>query len=366
RVASPNSGDSMDNIPLRRRRPAFGSMDEPEEDEIVSSQPTAPFPSNSPPKHSSTKKSSKNLSSTTFSHSWFKPDKIGQPLGWTFIRPSSSDRYDQPPRDCYPFFEVQFKLGLRFPLNRDVVRICEWLSLPLHQLPPNAILAQFRDYHAEKFSGQGDPRIVDEWIQGLEFIFEVMECPDRYRVVCAQLQLTGDARLWLNAYWSMRPGEKTGCTWDMFKELVRDKYYPSYYRAEMERQFLALQERSGSLTDFTQQFVTTSWDTGLRPTLVPFLSPRRWTLVSGGRQFVIVPSHPPQLSHLQLHQLYQPHSQQRRRRGRERAHRLTGGPDRDSSRFHRARLVVDFTGESVVLDWTSATIARGRDILRVA
>ncbi|CAA0833203.1 Unknown protein, partial [Striga hermonthica] len=34
------------------------------------------------------------------------------------------------------------------------------------------VVAQFRDYHAEKFSGQGDPRVVDEWIQGLEFIFE--------------------------------------------------------------------------------------------------------------------------------------------------------------------------------------------------
>ncbi|CAA0830856.1 Unknown protein, partial [Striga hermonthica] len=62
---------------------------------------------------------------------------------------------------------------------------------PDHPAPTQAtVVAQFRDYHAEKFSGQGDPRIVDEWIQGLEFIFEVMDCPDRYRVICAQLQLT--------------------------------------------------------------------------------------------------------------------------------------------------------------------------------
>ncbi|CAA0841593.1 Unknown protein, partial [Striga hermonthica] len=43
---------------------------------------------------------------------------------------------------------------------------------PDHPVPAQAtVVAQFRDYHAEKFSGQGDPRIVDEWIQGLEFIF---------------------------------------------------------------------------------------------------------------------------------------------------------------------------------------------------
>ncbi|CAA0814752.1 Unknown protein, partial [Striga hermonthica] len=39
-------------------------------------------------------------------------------------------------------------------------------------LPQATVVAQFRDYHPEKFSGQGDPRIMDEWIQGLEFIFE--------------------------------------------------------------------------------------------------------------------------------------------------------------------------------------------------
>ncbi|CAA0841239.1 Unknown protein, partial [Striga hermonthica] len=124
---------------------------------------------------------------------------------------------------------------------------------PDHQTPTQAtVVAQFRDYHAEKFSGQGDPRIVDVWIQGLEFIFEVMDCPDRYRVVCAQLQLTGDARLWWNAYWSMRPGEKEGCTWDRLKELIREKYYPSYYRAEMERQFLSLQQGTRSVDEYEE------------------------------------------------------------------------------------------------------------------
>ncbi|CAA0819347.1 Unknown protein, partial [Striga hermonthica] len=126
---------------------------------------------------------------------------------------------------------------------------------PDHPAPTQAtVVAQFRDYHAEKFSGQGDPRIVDEWIQGLEFIFEVMECPERYRVICAQLQLTGDARLWWNAYWSMRPGEKAGCTWEMFKELIREKYYPTDYRAEMERQFLSLQQGTRTVDEYEREF----------------------------------------------------------------------------------------------------------------
>ncbi|CAA0812575.1 Unknown protein, partial [Striga hermonthica] len=116
------------------------------------------------------------------------------------------------------------------------------------------VVALFCDYHPEKFSDQGDPRIVDEWVQGLEIIFEVMNCPDRYRMLCAKIQLTGDARLWWQAYWSMRPGEKDGCAWDQFKELIREKYYPSYYRADMERQFLALTQGTRSVDEYEREF----------------------------------------------------------------------------------------------------------------
>ncbi|CAA0822968.1 Unknown protein, partial [Striga hermonthica] len=128
-------------------------------------------------------------------------------------------------------------------------------SFNVQMAPTQAtVVAQFRDYHAEKFSGQGDPRVVDEWIQGLEFIFEVMECPERYRVICAQLQFTGDARLWWNAYWGMRPGEKAGCTWEMLKDLIREKYYPTYYRAEMERQFLSLRQGTRTVDEYEREF----------------------------------------------------------------------------------------------------------------
>ncbi|CAA0819390.1 Unknown protein, partial [Striga hermonthica] len=129
---------------------------------------------------------------------------------------------------------------------------CRELDHPV--VPQASIVAQFRDYRPEKFSGQGDPRIVDEWVQGLELIFEVMDCPDRYRVTCAQLQLTGDARLWWNAYWSMRPGEKEDCTWERFKKMIREKYYPTYYRAEMERQFLSLKQGTRSVDEYDREF----------------------------------------------------------------------------------------------------------------
>ncbi|CAA0840420.1 Unknown protein, partial [Striga hermonthica] len=55
-------------------------------------------------------------------------------------------------------------------------------------------------------------------------------------------------------YQAMRPGEKEGCTWDRLKELIREKYYPTYYRAEMERQFLSLQQGTRSVDEYEREF----------------------------------------------------------------------------------------------------------------
>ncbi|CAA0826246.1 Uncharacterized mitochondrial protein AtMg00860, partial [Striga hermonthica] len=101
---------------------------------------------------------------------------------------------------------------------------------------------------------QGDPRLVEEWIQGLETIFEITECTERQRIICAQLQMTGDARLWWNSYWGMRPGEKENLTWMQFKEMMEEKYYPVHYRAEMERQFLALSQKNRTVDEYEREF----------------------------------------------------------------------------------------------------------------
>ncbi|CAA0826202.1 Unknown protein, partial [Striga hermonthica] len=82
RTASPNSGDTMDNIPLRRCRPALGELDESERDESVSppstipplsAQPSTPA---SPPKKKSTQATSKISS---LSSDWVSGSKIGRP-----------------------------------------------------------------------------------------------------------------------------------------------------------------------------------------------------------------------------------------------------------------------------------------------
>ncbi|CAA0825192.1 Unknown protein, partial [Striga hermonthica] len=48
--------------------------------------------------------------------------------------------------------------------------------------------------------------------------------------------------------------QKVGCTWEMIKQLIREKYYPTYYRAEMERQFLSLQQGTRTVDEYEREF----------------------------------------------------------------------------------------------------------------
>jgi len=42
-----------------------------------------------------------------------------------------------------------------------------------------------------KFQGRADPLKYKEWMRRLENLFEIMECPDRYKVALATYQFEG-------------------------------------------------------------------------------------------------------------------------------------------------------------------------------
>ncbi|CAA0828786.1 Unknown protein, partial [Striga hermonthica] len=69
------------------------------------------------------------------------------------------------------------------------------------------------------------------------------------------LQMTGDVGLWSFSYWQMRiVEEKHALTWSGFKQIVKEKYYPAYYRAQMEREFLDLEQEERSVDEYEREF----------------------------------------------------------------------------------------------------------------
>ncbi|CAA0837945.1 Unknown protein, partial [Striga hermonthica] len=117
------------------------------------------------------------------------------------------------------------------------------------------VLAQFLGLQPATFNGQGDPRIVEEWIRSLEQLFEAMNCTEQERIQCAQLQMIGDAGLWWFLYWQMSTvEEKQALTWSGFKQIVKEKYYPAYYRAQMEWEFLDLEQEQRRVDEYEREF----------------------------------------------------------------------------------------------------------------
>ncbi|CAA0819555.1 Unknown protein, partial [Striga hermonthica] len=176
----------------------------------------------------------------------------------------------------------------------------------------------------------------------------------------------------------MRPGEKEGCTWDRFKEMIQEKYYPTYYRAEMERQFLSLKQGTRTVNEYERDFTrlgafvpdlvrteahraqcftdglfpavrhnivghgvktyarTVSIAQELDASIQREANRDRIQPVAPGQSSTAPPVPPTAAQPLKV------------RRGKGKVPRRTGGPDRGFSRFHSAPLADDFTAESVI------------------
>ena len=58
------------------------------------------------------------------------------------------------------------------------------------------MIYQFNKLKPPKFQGGADPLKYEEWMRRLENLFEIMECPDCYKVALATYQFEGEVEYW--------------------------------------------------------------------------------------------------------------------------------------------------------------------------
>jgi len=73
-------------------------------------------------------------------------------------------------------------------------------------------------------------------VKELGNLFEIIECPGRFKVALATYQFEGEAEYWWGTVKSH--GEDDPITWDRLKELMDSKYYPKDVQRTKEREFL--------------------------------------------------------------------------------------------------------------------------------
>lgn len=105
----------------------------------------------------------------------------------------------------------------------------------------NELVEQFRCMRPHRLKGSEGPMGTKKWIRELEQIFRHLECTEMQEVSCAVFQLAEEASYcWESHTRTTTPEELRALTWEMFKKIVIDHYFPQSYRDQKETGFLHL------------------------------------------------------------------------------------------------------------------------------
>ena len=121
--------------------------------------------------------------------------------------------------------------------------------------PPNdgmEMLIKFLKLKPPTFDGTPDPMQYEYWKRKIEGLFEVMECPTNYRVRFAAHLFEKDASFWWDTV-KPREGEQP-LTWEEFKGLLDEKYYPKEVKWAKEQEFLNLQQGKKPVIEYMSKF----------------------------------------------------------------------------------------------------------------
>ncbi|KAJ4717010.1 Retrotransposon protein, putative, Ty3-gypsy subclass [Melia azedarach] len=116
------------------------------------------------------------------------------------------------------------------------------------------MVEQFRKLQPPFFEGSINPLVAEEWVRELEKIFRLIDCTDQQKVTCATYILKGSASHWWEMTSRAQDMDGYNVTWDRFKELFDEKYFPQSLRDDKEAEFIQLTQGSKSLIEYERKF----------------------------------------------------------------------------------------------------------------
>ncbi|XP_043687600.1 uncharacterized protein LOC122638816 [Telopea speciosissima] len=93
----------------------------------------------------------------------------------------------------------------------------------------------------------------------MEKIFDVMECIDPQKVMCATFMLREEAYNWWKTTKQILGAENPVITWARFVEVFYKNYFPESLRERKEVEFLHLTEGSNSVMTYKKKFEELAW-----------------------------------------------------------------------------------------------------------
>jgi hypothetical protein len=105
----------------------------------------------------------------------------------------------------------------------------------------------------KRYDGSVNPEKMADYFRDMEKNFSNVNVPDQYKVRLAEHYLERDADNW----WQIAKGDtmlEPDFGWDMFKELLEERFFPQALRDRKEREFLALRQGGMSVQAYTDVF----------------------------------------------------------------------------------------------------------------
>ncbi|XP_038990388.1 uncharacterized protein LOC120113321 [Phoenix dactylifera] len=106
---------------------------------------------------------------------------------------------------------------------------------------------RFQRLNPPMFDGGADYLAAETWIREIEEMFDALQFPEDVKIRLAIPMLKGNAKFWWTAMKATFEGDDEQLTWDEFKDIFYDQYFPKSVRLSMENEFLSLRQ-SGNMT----------------------------------------------------------------------------------------------------------------------
>ncbi|XP_057965289.1 uncharacterized protein LOC131155858 [Malania oleifera] len=121
-------------------------------------------------------------------------------------------------------------------------------------------IKDFMRLNPSNFVGGPDLVVAENWVQEIEEIMTVLGCRDKQKFLYATFKMTGDARQWWLSVKLLKEWRlvKIALTWDRFKELFFDRYFPLSTREKKIQEFTNLTQGSMTVGEYVAKLVELS------------------------------------------------------------------------------------------------------------
>ncbi|XP_058741301.1 uncharacterized protein LOC131613670 [Vicia villosa] len=115
-------------------------------------------------------------------------------------------------------------------------------------------LGRFQRNNPPVFEGEHEPDKAQAWLKAIEKIFRVMNCTDAQKVQFGTHMLEKEAEDWWNNTLQRFEEDGIEVTWDLFRDVFLENYFPKDCRGKKEVEFLELKQGNGTVAVYDARF----------------------------------------------------------------------------------------------------------------